>query len=69
MCWISVATQKPKEGEKVDVWFVDADFPVGVRLSDIAYLPTKLPMIWNFATHWRYPPAPPAEYANAAKGN
>lgn len=59
MPWIKIQDQKPGPGEKVDAWFVDSDFPDGVRLADVSYEPVKLKNIWNKITHWRYPPAPP----------
>jgi hypothetical protein len=79
MCWISVKNQPPEIRTILDIWIVSSNFRLGFRVPDV-YLkdgewwctsfPAKrvVDVLGEFeATHWRYPPAPPAEFANAAK--
>lgn len=75
MCWINISDQMPSENEIVDLYSEN-----GGRLTDCFHqggtwyrmqkdgTTTYLAAVGTFFTHWRYPPAPPAEYVNAAKG-
>lgn len=74
MCWINTKNQLPEANAIVDVWhsfgtggmrIVEMQF-VAVPGRQFFYRPNysrELPL--DQVTHWRYPPAPPAEYANA----